>query len=276
VNCPDACISSARQLYKAWVPSVLRVQAGQISGLIGVCFKSSSGRNIEIEEANLKSMGFIRHCRDNPPQLAEIAEITVSEIEAQGARGFSILGSRGSLVEFALVLPRRRAHATLAGATLGTLRTGAMDTRHHCTHWRTTLHHHPRHYLMTVRRLRCPASSCVMPARRNMKILMTGVFMPKPNACAVCGPSLALVAAPAGCRWPRARLPTKTRCQSFASTGAAAAGQDPGSERLGGFLLACDANDDDARGAAKTQRRPHKPFALMVRDLAAAKKTVVS
>ena len=89
-------------------------------------------------------------------------------------------------------------------------------------------------------------------------------FHAQPNACPVCGPRLSLVAfngqRDRRRRSDRARRPR--RC---------AAGMIVAIKGLGGFHLACDATCPDA--VARLRERKHrdeKPFAVMVRDLAAA------
>src|SRR5271155_5870903 len=62
-------------------------------GLTGYVFNSSAGVTIEIEGAELEVDRFLKTLKDDPPQLAEIAQIIVSDIEVQGGAGFSILGS---------------------------------------------------------------------------------------------------------------------------------------------------------------------------------------
>src|SRR3984885_1633156 len=74
-------------------------------GLTGYVFNSSAGVTIEIEGGESEVDRFLKTLKDDPPQLAEIAQITVSDIEVQGGTGFSILGSREEAGEFALVSP---------------------------------------------------------------------------------------------------------------------------------------------------------------------------
>jgi hydrogenase maturation protein HypF len=75
------------------------------SGLSGYVFNSSAGVTIEIEGPGSQVEDFLRKLKENPPQLAEIAGIAVSEIAVQGGAGFSILNSREEAGAFALISP---------------------------------------------------------------------------------------------------------------------------------------------------------------------------
>src|SRR5271156_4986457 len=72
-------------------------------GLSGYVFNSSAGVTIEIEGSGSQVEDFLKTLKDDPPQLAEVAEIAVSGIAVEGSAGFSILNSREEAAEFALV-----------------------------------------------------------------------------------------------------------------------------------------------------------------------------
>jgi len=74
-------------------------------GLTGYVFNSSAGVTIEIEGGESALDEFLQTLKDDPPKLAEIKEISVSDIKVQGDLGFSILGSREETGAFALVPP---------------------------------------------------------------------------------------------------------------------------------------------------------------------------
>ena len=92
-------------------------------------------------------------------------------------------------------------------------------------------------------------------------------FHAQPVACRDCGPQLALLDGNGvAMSWEKEALDD---CVSHISKGAIAAVKG-----LGGFHLACLARDGQVAKLRNRKNRPHKPFALMVRDLETAEKIV--
>jgi len=91
-------------------------------------------------------------------------------------------------------------------------------------------------------------------------------FHAEPVACPACGPTLA---------WRPTGAPAATAAGEGAMAAAVEAllaGRIVAVKGLGGYHLACDATDDDAVHRLRDRkRRWAKPFAVMVRDLAAAR-----
>ena len=158
--------------------SSVRVQAGPVFGADRLCLQLIlRGNDRNRRRGSLRSKSFSQTLKDDPPQLAEITQITVSEMEIQGGVGFSILGSREEAANLRWSLPTR-ARAMPAGAILETRPTGATDIRSpiapiavHATPSCATSH-------MTARPPRCRLSPCAPNARRNTTIPRTGASMP--------------------------------------------------------------------------------------------------
>ncbi|WP_348268050.1 carbamoyltransferase HypF [Edaphobacter paludis] len=238
--------------------------------LAGFVFNSSSGVTIEVEGDASAIRTFIDSLKLHPPQLAEILDLTVSEIVPEGRKGFDILESREEPGEFALVSPD-------AGTCDACWRDfGDPSNRRFGYPFTNCTHCGPRYTIIRdipYDRPKTTMSEFVMckecsaeygdPADRR--------FHAQPNACAVCGPSLCLVpsgASPDDCSFTgKDSLPPIRMARQLLREGKIVAVKG-----LGGFLLACDASNAAAAAELRRRkRRPDKPFALMARDLQAIK-----
>lgn len=93
-------------------------------------------------------------------------------------------------------------------------------------------------------------------------------FHAEANACPACGPQLAYIERGATLHRADAAL--------AAAVLALASGRVLALKGAGGFVLAADATDERAVAALRERkRRPHKPFAVMARDLAHAERVAV-
>jgi hydrogenase maturation protein HypF len=252
-------------------------------GLSGYVFNSSAGVTIEIEGRGSQVEDFLKTLRENPPQLAEITEIAVSAIAVAGGAGFSILNSREEAGEFALISP-----------DTGTCEAcwqdfGDPSNRRYGYPFTNCTHCGPRYTI--IRDIPYDRATTTMSIFKMCDACQAEYedpedrrFHAQPNACAACGPSLLLVKSPGLAAAPRpdVALAPLGKCwfqdkDSLSIIRQARAllleGKILAVKGLGGFLLACDATNEEAvTELRKRKRRPHKPFALMVRDLAAARR----
>ncbi len=258
----------------------------QFLGLTGFVFNSSSGVTIEIEGDGAPVTTFLQTLQEDPPQLAEITEITVSEMGVEGSAGFSILGSREEAGEFVLVPP----DAGTCDACWNDF--GDPANRRFGYPFTNCTHCGPRYAILRdIPYDRAKTTMAAFPmcadCEKEYEDPQDRRFHAQPNACAVCGPSLLLVKSVATASMAAAVQPAAMRASlgncwfqdkdSLAivrqTRALLAEGKIVAVKGLGGFLLACDATHEAAVAELRRRkRRPHKPFALMVRDVAAARR----
>ena len=245
-------------------PFVYRIATSlQLSGFV---FNSSSGVTVEIEGTAAATRKFVERLRVDLPQLAEIAELTESEIGVAGGGGFVILESREEIGEFGLVPPD-------AGTCDACWRDfGDASNRRFGYPFTNCTHCGPRYTIIEdipYDRATTTMSGFVMceACRAEYEDPADRRFHAQPNACAICGPSLCLVASgssPADCCFAGSdSISAVRRARQLLREGKIVAVKG-----LGGFLLACDAGNEAAVAELRRRkRRPAKPFPLMVRDI---------
>src|SRR5271156_1966587 len=172
-------------------------QVAQSLGLAGYVFNSSSGLTIEVEGGDREVSAFLNRLSVDPPQLAVVTDISVSEAEANGDSTFCILRSRYEVGAFALVSP-----------DLGTCDAcwrefGSPMNRRYGYPFTNCTHCGPRFTI--IRDIPYDRATTTMSAFKMCDACQAEYedpedrrFHAQPNACAACGPSLLLVKAGAG------------------------------------------------------------------------------
>lgn len=227
--------------------------------LVGFVLNSSSGVIIELQGDEADIEQFLHSLTTNPPPLAQIEDMRVDQLEANGDAVFAIQESQCVEGEFALV-----------AADVGTCKDCWSDfsdpaNRRYLYAFTNCTNCGPRYTIVQDVPYDRPATT--MSSFRMCKQCQAEYddprdrrFHAQPNACPVCGPQLTL--AKSGDTAPA--IPADlTRVRKLLREGNIVAVKG-----LGGFLLACDAENDSAvRLLRQRKRRSDKPFALMARDI---------
>ena len=244
--------------------------------LTGFVLNSSAGVIVEIEGSEDNLAGFQQRLGAELPPLAQIDELAVRDVNPCGELEFSIRQSAPADGQFVLVSPDV---ATCADCWSDSTRPDGQ--RHDGRRWgypftnctncgpRYTIIRdipYDRPHTTMAGFQMCAECQAEYDDPRNRR------FHAQPNACPQCGPGLALVRQ--GDAWPESNLVFSSGSQSreiLANVrGLLRAGRIIAVKGLGGFLLCCDAENDQAvRMLRSRKRRSDKPFALMARDVEA-------
>jgi hydrogenase maturation protein HypF len=227
--------------------------------LSGYTLNSSAGVTIELEGDPDRIESFLHTLRQDPPPLAQIAEIAVSEIEPNGDTEFAIRKSLSREGEFSLVpadvgtcADCWRDFTDPSNRRFGYAFTNCTNCGPRYTIVKDVPYDRPSTTMAPF--TMCPECRAEYEDPRNRR------FHAPPNGCPVCGPQLSLAKSGAA-TWQR--ITDLTPVRDLLRQGKIIAVKG-----LGGFLLACDATNDAAvRELRKRKRRSQKPFALMARDL---------
>ena len=247
-------------------PYVYRLATAR--GLGGFVGNNSNGALIEVEGSDAELMAFERELVSQLPPLARITDLQRTDVPALGETAFRIRTSEAD--------PQRRPEVTPDAATCADCRRELFepgDRRHgypfiNCTNCgprysiiRDVPYDRPQ-TTMAVFRM-CPACQREYddPADRR--------FHAQPNACAACGPAL--------------RLVVRDAIEGLTVDGVGSAVRDAARllqggaivavKGIGGYHLACRADREDVvRRLRERKLRDGKPLAVMVPDLAVARR----
>ncbi len=238
-------------------------------GLSGHVGNHSGGVFIEIEGRPAALEHFVQTLTAQPPPLARIESLVQESLLPLSEVGFRIVASQSADATGVFVPP----DLCICDDCLRELFDPA-DRRYHypfinCTHCGprfTIIRSLPYDRAATTMREfeQCPACAAEYHDPRHRR------FHAQPNACPDCGPQV----------WfeQRGSVDAGVRGEDAlsAAQAALAAGAIVAVKGLGGFHLACDATDAAALARLRERKgRVDKPFAVMVRDVAAAERLAV-
>ncbi len=233
------------------------------NGLTGFVKNTSDGVTVEVEGNNASVDRFLRAAREELPPLADITGLVTEIVPHAGESDFTIITSERTGPSAVHITPDIATCDACRGELLD-----AADRRYrypfiNCTDCGPRLTiigdipYDRRNTSMSVFGL-CPE------CRREYEDPADRRFHAEPNACPACGPRLTLLGGQ-GESMGTADPVAETACLLKAGMTVAIRG-------LGGFHLAADATNDEAIRRLRTNKcREEKPFAVMVKDIRAAR-----
>jgi hydrogenase maturation protein HypF len=232
-------------------------------GLRGYVTNTPGSVVVHVEGEHGAIRRFRKLFREEMPSAARVAQITENRAACEGYAGFTIEKSEHAGIALSTIPP----DIALCHACMREL--SDPDDRRSGYPFINCTNCGPRFTI--VGKLpydRENTSMAVFPlcarCRREYEDPENRRFHAEPNACPECGPSLSVVS--------RHGTPVATDDPVGFVADSLRAGEIAAIRGLGGFHLAADAtNDETVRRLRERKRREEKPFAVMVKDLAAAR-----
>jgi hydrogenase maturation protein HypF len=243
-------------------PTVLRV--ARALELVGFVRNDANGVSIELEGTPEAVDRFLPALQSALPALAHIDDVESKECPPQGDQHFEIADSESEgtvhtsipvdtapcadcLREFSDPQNRRYRYPFINCTACGPRYTIVRDLPYDRV--RTTM----------------DAFALCDACRQEYEDPADRRFHAEPNACPVCGPQVSL--------WMNGDERLNGDAAVVEAARLLSSGTIVAVKGLGGFLLACDATREESVAQLRERKhRPHKPFAVMVRDLATAER----
>src|SRR5664280_2066132 len=243
-------------------PFVYRLATGL--GLSGWVLNDIRGVFLEVEGDPEKLSKFRERVRTETPSRARIQDLNESWLDPAGYEGFQIRTSMAKGLKTVLILPDI---ATCQDCLAEVLDPGNRRYSYpfaNCTNCGprfTIVRDLPYDRPNTTMRAFALCREC----RAEYENPLDRRFHAQPTACSACGPQLAA--------WNRSGDVLARGGEALAvAADVLLRGNVLACKGLGGFHLMCDARNEAAVGRLRARKaREDKPFALMVRDLAAAR-----
>jgi hydrogenase maturation protein HypF len=235
-------------------------------GVAGWVSNGTGGVTVEAEAEESVLAAFVDRLHGELPAAAEVHELGRQALPPRGERGFEIRASSGDGARTTVVLPDLATCTRCLAEVLdpadrraGYAFTNCTDCGPRFSIVRELPYDRPSTTMAGFRMCAACAAEYADPTDRR--------FHAQPNACPECGPRLAI--------WDARGAFVRTRGDGDAlraAVRALAEGRVVAVKGIGGFHLMVDARSAEAVALLRRRkRRPRRPLALMVRDVAQAR-----